>query len=649
MPEFVIHVSNHPPLRLTREKPELKIGRIPGQDIVLDDPLISRTHARLFWKEGELFLEDLDSKHGSFVNGTRIHAARHVSSQDEVSLGGAILRLEEVESAPVPGWGEETLVLPVENLRSWLSDTGQRHFPDWRKALDLLHEVSLQMLQPLPPERFLGDLLDRLFAFLDASRGAVLLRDEAGELVQLASRAKERASDAPLSLSPTTIEAAIRHRAALLLKEPRTKQPGSLEPDAERVTSSVMAVPLEHAGEVLGLFYFDASRARSPFTEEDLHFVASLGNLAAAKLLQHRMAESLRQAQKLQSLGSLAGGVAHDMNNILGAIMSLATLQMEHAPEGSTLQSNLETITKACQRGAVLVKGLLGFARRDLAEEKILDINALVREVVALLERTTLQKVRLETTLAEDLQPVKGDPAALSHMLMNLCVNAVDAMPEGGELILRTRNEGSSTVLLEVSDTGSGMPAEVLEKSMDPFFTTKPQGKGTGLGLSIVYATVKAHQGQIRLQSVPGKGTTVAIRLPISEAPLEAPCVNSPLQVATRSLRVLVVDDDELIQESTAEVLEALGHVPTIAREGGEALRMLQEGLEADVVLLDMNMPGMSGAETLPRIRLLRPELPVLLVTGRADQQAVDLARTVPRVTLLAKPYKVKDLSNLLC
>ena len=160
MPEFVIHVSNHPPLRLTREKPELKIGRIPGQDIVLDDPLISRTHARLFWKEGELFLEDLDSKLGSFVNGTRIHAARHVSSQDEVSLGGAILRLEEVESAPVPGWGEETLVLPVENLRSWLSDTGQRHFPDWRKALDLLHEVSLQMLQPLPPERFLGDLLD---------------------------------------------------------------------------------------------------------------------------------------------------------------------------------------------------------------------------------------------------------------------------------------------------------------------------------------------------------------------------------------------------------------------------------------------------------------------------------------------------------
>lgn len=648
VPEFLLHVPNHSPLRLTMEKPELKIGRVPGQDIVLDDPLISRTHARLFWKEGGLFLEDLDSKHGSFVNGARVHAACPVTSCDEVSLGNVILRLEAVEPSRAPDWGEDSLALPVDTLRSWLGDTSQTPFRGWRKALDLLHEVSLQVLQPLSPERFLDDLLDRLFTFLDASRGAVLLRDEAGKLVQLASRTKERASDGPLSLSPATIEEAILRREALLLKEHHTKQPGSAALPAESVTSTVMAVPIEHAGEVLGLFYFDGSRARSPFTEEDLRFVASLGNLTAAKLLQNRMAESLRQAQKLQSLGSLAGGVAHDMNNVLGAIMGLATLEREQASEGSSLQSNMEIIARACERGSALVKGLLGFARQDLAEEKILDMNVSVREVVALLERTTLQKVRLETDLAEDLRPVKGDPAALSHMLMNLCVNAVDAMPEGGQLTICTRNEGAATVLLAVIDTGSGMPAEVVDKAMDPFFTTKPLGKGTGLGLSIVYATVKAHQGQIRIQSAPGQGTTVAIRIPSSEAPMEAPCEHDSHRKTTRSLRVLVVDDDELIQESTAEILAALGHVPRIAGGGEDVLRMLREGVEADVVLLDLNMPGMGGAAALPLIRSLRPELPVLLVTGCADQQAIDLARTVPGVTLLSKPYKMNDLRSLL-
>ena len=381
------------------------------------------------------------------------------------------------------------------------------------------------------------------------------------------------------------------------------------------------------------------------------HFVAAKENITEAirsEEERRNLERQLAQAQKLESLGSLAGGVAHDMNNVLAAILSLATIEGESAPPDSTLRGSMDTIAKACLRGGSLVKGLLGFARESLAEERLLDLNALVREEVAILERTTLQKVRLAMDLAEDLRVVKGDPAALSHALMNLCVNAVDAMPEGGDLTLRTRNDGDASVLLEVADTGYGMPAEVQEKALDPFFTTKPQGKGTGLGLSIVYGAVKAHHGDLRIQSAPGQGTTVRLRLPACEQAREAPRSEMRLPVAARPLRVLVVDDDELVQDSTRQILKVLGHTPTIAGGGEEALGKFEAGLEVDLVLLDLNMPGMDGAETLDRIRALHPELPVLLATGRADQQALDLVHRVPRVTLLPKPYSMKDLRALL-
>jgi PAS domain S-box-containing protein len=363
---------------------------------------------------------------------------------------------------------------------------------------------------------------------------------------------------------------------------------------------------------------------------------------------RRQLETQLQHAQKMESMGSLAGGVAHDMNNVLGAILSLASVELEKAPDGSSLAQNLETITRACVRGGTLVKGLLGFARQRLMEERPLDLNVLVREEVALLERTTLQKVRLSVELAEDLALVQGDPSALSHALMNLCVNAVDAMPGGGSLHLRTSNDGPSAVLLEVGDSGTGMAPEVAAKAMDPFFTTKPQGKGTGLGLSIVYGTVKAHRGEIWLQSAPGCGTTVTIRLPARRAALPASPDAGPARTATRSLRVLVVDDDDLIRESTSQILEVLGHQATLAAGGEEALRLLAGGLEVDLVVLDLNMPGLSGAETLPRLRALRPDLPVLVATGRPDQQAQALVAAHPKVTLLAKPYTIQELCNRL-
>jgi len=361
---------------------------------------------------------------------------------------------------------------------------------------------------------------------------------------------------------------------------------------------------------------------------------------------RHRLEQHLARTQKMESLGSLAGGVAHDMNNVLGAIMGLASIHQEQAPEDSRLHKSMDTILRACTRGRTLVKGLLGFARQGLEEVRVLDLNETVREECALLERTIPAGVRIQLDLCHDLRSIHGDPASLSHVLMNLCVNAVDAMPTGGTLSLRTRNLGPDSVWLEVADTGCGMPPEVLEKALDPFFTTKGQGKGTGLGLAIVYGTVKAHHGRLELLSTPGVGTQVQLTFPATVERAEPTLPGSADSCVRRQLRVLVIDDDELIQDSLSELLQSLGHLPTIASSGEEALWLLEQGLVVDAAMLDLNMPGLGGAGTLPLLRAGHPDLPVLLATGRADQDAMDLVARTSRTILLPKPFSGEEISS---
>ncbi len=358
--------------------------------------------------------------------------------------------------------------------------------------------------------------------------------------------------------------------------------------------------------------------------------------------------QQLQQAQKMESLGSLAGGVAHDMNNVLGAILGLASAHIDSLPYGSPVHKALDTICKATERGGKMVKSLLSFARQSPTEERKLDVNAVLKEQVTLLERTTLAKVQLQLKLEPNLHPILGDVSALTHAFMNLCVNAVDAMPDRGTLILHTRNVDSHWIEVVVEDNGIGMQKEVLEKAMDPFFTTKGVGKGTGLGLSMVFSTVQAHRGHIVLQSEPGQGTRVVLRFPTceQESPSQAPgpVVTKKVITPQGPLDVLLVDDDDLVQGSIQMLLEVMGHRVNTAGTGERALRLLEEGLEPDLVILDMNMPGLGGTGTLPRLRGLRPKVPVLLSTGRADHAAVDLASAHPGVILVAKPFGLREL-----
>ncbi len=381
-------------------------------------------------------------------------------------------------------------------------------------------------------------------------------------------------------------------------------------------------------------------------------YIAIKEDITAAKLneTERRTLEAqLQQAQRLESLGSLAGGVAHDMNNVLGAILGLASTLRESTDAFSPAAKTLDTIVNACMRGRGVVKSLLYFAKKDLQEERPFDLNDLLREISQLLGHTTLKRIQLRLDLQEGLGLLRGDPGAVSHALMNLCVNAMDAMPGGGTLHLRTAEDGHGGLTLSVRDTGTGMPPEVLAKAMEPFYTTKPLGKGTGLGLPMVYGTMLAHEGTFHLTSELGQGTEAILRFPASRVAPRVPATEVTPALASgpqAPLRILLVDDDELIRESVAPLLEMMGHTVVSVPGGVQALEQLGSGLEVELVILDMNMPGMSGAETLPRILSLRPGLSVIMATGYSDHEIAPLLEDRPTVTSIRKPFSLKELQS---
>jgi PAS domain S-box-containing protein len=360
---------------------------------------------------------------------------------------------------------------------------------------------------------------------------------------------------------------------------------------------------------------------------------------------QKLMEERFRQTQKMESLGVLAGGVAHDMNNVLGAILGLASSNLSTQPTDSSTYRAFEIISQAAARGAVTVKSLLSFARNSPEIEEVLDLNGIVLEVSRLLEHVTQSRVRVNVDLADTLKPIRGDGGALGSALMNLFVNAFDAIPSQGVITLRTRNVDDLWVEISVEDTGTGMTEEVRKKAVDPFFTTKEIGKGTGLGLSTSLNTVRCHRGTMEIESEPGRGTKIHLRFPVwtGFVSQHATAVNPPERFAN-ALTVLVVDDDAQVQDAMREILHVLGHRPSSALSGKEALAQMEGGLDPDVVILDMNMPELGGAEILPLLRKAKPGVPVILSTGRDDDTVRDLSIAYRDVRVLGKPYEIKQL-----
>jgi len=364
------------------------------------------------------------------------------------------------------------------------------------------------------------------------------------------------------------------------------------------------------------------------------------------------MEEALQQSQKIEAVGRLAAGVAHDINNTLNAIMGSAfALRHELLNSGRSFQ-DLENIALACDRGAQLTRNLLGFARKSCSRTESFSLNGVAREVQVLVTRTGKKGIVVETRLTEPSPVMRGDEAQVEHALLNLCLNALDAMGDQGTLTIATQTRGE-VVSVSVSDTGMGMAEEVREHAFEPFFTTKPVGKGTGLGLSTVYGTVQAMQGSITLSTKLGAGTTIALEFPRAVEPTPTRSA-SPARAEVRSLAgltILVIDDEPLVLRAAVRILQVMGAEPLSASNGRQGIELFESRCDSiSLVMVDLVMPGMDGVATLHEILALAPRTPILLLSGYTPEaDKIDLLLSArPTVGYLEKPYDPQSLTAAL-
>jgi PAS domain S-box-containing protein len=356
---------------------------------------------------------------------------------------------------------------------------------------------------------------------------------------------------------------------------------------------------------------------------------------------RRRLEERMNQVQRLEALGFLAAGISHNLNNVLAAILGLASARELVATQPKD-QEAYQVICKACERGREVLDSLLRFARPDLGGLAPLELNGILGELRRILDHTTRMRIAIQESFSPEPLWVLGEAGSMSHALMNLCVNAVNAMPGGGVLTLRTQVTEDGRAEVSVEDSGAGMTPEVLAHALEPFYTTRPIGEGTGLGLSMAYGTVKAHGGTLDISSQVGQGTRVRLQFPRLAAPVRAEPGSRPSR-RPRALRVLLVDDDELVRFATVGLLELAGCQATAVAGGAAALESLRSCAPPDLVLLDLNMPAMDGKETLQGIRALQPDLPVIIVSGQPGVQDWEGFKQ-PHVGVVTKPFTVEEL-----
>ena len=361
-------------------------------------------------------------------------------------------------------------------------------------------------------------------------------------------------------------------------------------------------------------------------------------------LRQHKQLEAAeRKAQKLESLGILAAGVAHNINNVLAIIMGTASLRGPLATDPQDREA-YQRISLSSRQGREVVKSLIQFGKPTLARQFPVELHQLIGEVCFLMEERAGNRVRMVLELSEQPLWISGDAGDLQQALVNLCLNALEAMPGGGALTFRTSAVDPAWAAMEVEDEGCGMPAAILARVLEPFFTTKAANKGTGLGLSMAYGTIKAHGGTLDIASEPGKGTRVWMRFPrLPAVPGRQPV--RPSVAAKRPGHVLLVDDDEDVRFLMARMLRKAGvqRVETAA-SGEEGLAALRAGDIPDLVILDQNMPGMDGIQTMARIRSLVPGLPILISSGQPEIELWECFRQ-PGVAVIAKPFDLDDIT----
>ncbi len=423
---------------------------------------------------------------------------------------------------------------------------------------------------------------------------------------------------------------------------------------SKKLAESVEPIPHKH-GVHHWLIY------RFPILDENDE-VQFIGGVGIDITERRQLEDQLRQSQKMEAVGRLAGGVAHDFNNLLTVISGYGHMILRDLPGEDPLHGCIEEVLKAASRATSLTNQLLAFSRRQVIQPKVLDLNAHVANMDRMLRRVIGEHIELETVLSPGLGSVRADAGQLEQVIINLAVNARDAMPEGGKLSIRTSNvevarssrlhadvRPGSYVRLTVADTGKGMDAEIMVHLFEPFYTSKETGKGTGLGLSTVYGIVKQSGGEVVVESNPGRGATFTIYLPrISE-----PVLNSPLSVepAVRAgtETILLVEDELGVRQLVCEMLLRLGYQILQASGGAEALRLFEQHQGSiDLLITDVIMPQMSGRELAQRLKAVQSSLKVLYISGYTDDMLAHHGVLESNVFLLQKPFAPDELAKKL-
>jgi two-component system cell cycle sensor histidine kinase/response regulator CckA len=397
-------------------------------------------------------------------------------------------------------------------------------------------------------------------------------------------------------------------------------------------------------------------------TGENLVACEDITELKRAEEEKAALQDQLRQSQKVEAIGRLAGGIAHDFNNLLTIIKGYSQLSCIELKEGDTLRGNIDEIQKAAERAASLTRQLLAFSRRQVMEMKVVDLNTLLRDLEKMLRRVIGEDIEMVIQTAGDLGGVRADVGQIEQVIMNLVVNAKDAMPSGGKLTIETANEEldesyarshldvkpSPYVMFSVSDTGMGMTPEVRDQIFEPFFTTKEKGKGTGLGLSTAYGIVKQSKGHIWVYSVQGRGTTFKIYLPRVDEPLE----EIRKEVLKKELprgneTILIVEDEEEVRKLAGKILERQGYKILETFNGDDALVACERSRSPiHLMLADVVMPGMSGSELAKLLKPLYPEIKILYMSGYTDDSIVRHGVLEKGVNYIQKPFTMEGLAR---
>jgi PAS domain S-box-containing protein len=531
-------------------------------------------------------------------------------------------------------------------------------------------EQQMQVLQTLTSELEMSNA--ELGAALSAAdRASEALRDRDAELRRTNARLGRLFEAAPLAVCAVDAAGVVQrwNPAAELMfgwaaadaigqrlpMLPGTAKLPNAEGDARSVKTDVPGMATRKDGSTL-----EVSMSWGPLDEDASQgFIVTFTDMTDRK----RLEAQLLQAQKMEAVGRLAGGVAHDFNNMLTAIKSYSQLLLQDVATDDARHKDIQEIDLAADRAARLTRQLLAFSRQQMLQPRVLDVNQTVSEMEKMLQRLLLKDITLSTRLASDLHAVRADAGQLEQVIVNLVVNARDAMPDGGRLTVRTQNvaidaasarEGWSFavrpgeyVLIAVTDTGHGMDEATKSRIFEPFFTTKDRHKGTGLGLSTVYGIVKQSGGYIRVISEPAEGSTFEVYLPVADS--AATPAGQPARPAARggSETVLVVEDDDGIRAVIKRILERAGHRVIEATNGAEALRICEKSADSiDLVLSDIAMPEMQGPDLARRIRERHPDMAMLLMSGYAESASQQGDFLGDGVEFLGKPFSPDALTR---